>query len=145
MKRFHFPLERVRRWRSEQVSLEELKLQQLRSELARLTRLKLEVEAEASESARLVLAQPAIDPIELTSLESYKLHLRRRVYELDNLRRQCEAKVSEQLERVLEARRQFELLDRLHEKARREWVAEGNKEQEQLAAELFLAKAVREQ
>ena len=144
MKRFHFPLERVRRWRSEQVSLEELKLQQLRSELARLAGLKLEIEEEAAESARLVLAQPAIDPLELTSLESYKLHLRRRVYEIENLRRQCEAKVAEQLQRVMEARRQFELLDRLHEKAKREWVAEGNKEQEQIAAELFLAKAVRE-
>jgi len=143
MKRFHFPLERVRRWRSEQANLEELKLQQLRAESARLAGAKREIEAEAAESAQRVLAQPAIDPLELTSLESYRQHLRRRIFELDNRQRQCEAKVAEQRQRVMEARRQFELLDRLHSKAWLEWVAEGNKEQEQIAAELFLAKTVR--
>ncbi len=144
MKRFQFPLERVRRWRSEQASVEELKLQQLRAEAARLALAKSEIQTEAAESARQVLAQPSIDALELTSLESYRQHLGRRIYELENLERQCEAKVVEQRRRVLEARRQFELLDRLHNKAWREWVAEGNKEQEQMAAELFLAKSVRE-
>lgn len=144
MKRFEFPLERVRRWRSEQASLEELKLQQLRAEAARLAVSKSEIETEAAQSARQVLAQPSIDALELTSLEAYRQHLQRRVRELENLELQCQAKVGEQRRRVMEARRQFELLDRLHDKARREWVAEGNKEQEQLAAELFLAKSVRE-
>ncbi len=144
MKRFQFPLERVRRWRSEQASLEELKLQQLRAEAARLAVAKSEIETEAAQSARQVLAQPSIDALELTSLESYRQHLHRRIYQLEDLERQCEGKVVEQRRRVMEARRQFELLDRLHNKAWREWVAEGNKEQEQLAAELFLAKSVRE-
>lgn len=144
MKRFQFPLERVRRWRSEQASVEELKLQQLRAEAARLAGAKSEIQSEAAQSARQVLAQPSMDALELTSLESYRLYLRRRIYELENLERQCEAKLVEQRRRVMEARRQFELLDRLHGKAWREWVAEGNKEQEQIAAEVFLAKAVRE-
>jgi flagellar export protein FliJ len=143
MKRFHFSLDRVRRWRSEQANLEGLKLQQLRAELARLAIAKREIEDEAVRSAREVRAQPSIDPFELTSLESYRQHLRRRVDELANLERQCDAKMAEQRQRVLEARRQFELLDRLHNKAWQEWIAEGNKEQEQLADELFLAKSVR--
>ena len=144
MKRFQFSLERVRRWRSEQASLEELKLQQLRSEQARLGAAKREVQAESVRSAQQVLAQPSIDPLELTSLECYQQHLRRRAYELETLERQCAAKVVEQRQRVIEARRQFELLDRLHHKAWTEWVAAGNKEQEELAAEMFLAKSVRE-
>ncbi len=144
MKRFRFPLERVRRWRSEQANLEELKLEQLRAEAARLAGARLEVEAEAVRSAREVLAQSSIDALELTSLESYRQHLRRRAYELENLERQSEAKVAEQRRRVIEARRQFELLDRLHDKAWRAWLAEGNKEQERFAAELFLAKTARE-
>jgi len=144
MKRFNFPLERVRRWRSEQASLEELKLEQLRAEAARLATAKREIEAEAAQSAQRVLSQPAIDPLELTSLESYRQHLRRRTSEIENRQRQCEAKVVEQRQRVIEARRQFELLDRLHGKAWQEWVAEGNKEQEQIASELFLAKTVRD-
>ena len=144
MKGFHFPLERVRRWRSEQASLEELKLQQLHAERARLAQAKRDVETESARSAQQVLTQPSIDPLELTSLESYRQHLRRCAYELGNLERQCEAKVVEQRQRLIEARRQFEMLDRLHHKAWTEWLAAGNKEQEELAAEMFLAKSVRE-
>ena len=143
MKRFEFPLDRVRRWRAEQASLDEVKLQQLRAEAARLVEQKRELEAEASESVRAVLAQQSIQPIELTTLESYGLHLRRRILELENLRRQTEAKVLEQRQRFIEARRQFELLDRLQQKAWREWVASSNKEQEELASEMFLAQAAR--
>jgi len=144
MKRFQFPLDRVRRWRSEQASLEELKLQQLRAESARLTSARLEVEAEGQRSAQQVLSQPTLDPFQLTSLESYGLHLRRRVYQLANLERQAQVKVGEQRQRVMEARRQFELLNRLQQKAWQEWLAGSNKEQEDLAAELFLAKSVRQ-
>jgi len=143
VKRFEFPLDRVRRWRAEQASLEEVKLQQLRAEAARLVEQKRALEAEASESVRAVLAQQSIQPIELTTLESYGLHLRRRILELENLRRQAEAKVLEQRLRFIEARRQFELLDRLQQKAWREWVASSNKEQEELASEMFLAQAAR--
>jgi hypothetical protein len=143
MKRFHFPLDRVRRWRSEQAALEELKLEQLRAESGRITAARVEVEAEGVRSSQQVRSQPAIDPIELTSLESYGLHLRRRVYELTNLERQAEARVLEQRQRVIEARRQYELLDRLRQKAWREWLAAADKEQEDLASELFLARTVR--
>jgi len=143
MKRFEFPLERVRRWRSEQASLEELKLQQLRSELARLVTVRRQMEAEIVLSARQVLAKPVMDPLELTSLESYRLHLRRRLQGLEQFVRKCEERIVEQRKRVIEARRQFELLDRLYHKAWQEWRAAANKEQEELAAELFLAKSAR--
>ena len=44
MKRFDFPLERVRRWRLEQQNVEELKLQQLRAELGGLTAVRREMQ-----------------------------------------------------------------------------------------------------
>ena len=143
MKRFQFPLDRVRRWRSEQASFEELKLQQLRAELDRLAAARAASEAEAAETAQQVLSQPRIDPVELTTLETYRMHLRRRIYELDNLIDQCASKIARQRERVIEARRQFELLDRLYQKAWNEWSAAVNKQQEELAAEMFLAKSAR--
>jgi hypothetical protein len=43
----------------------------------------------------------------------------------------------------MEARRQAELLERLREKALGQWRAAANKEQEDLASELFLAKQTR--
>ncbi|HLG98120.1 MAG TPA: hypothetical protein VKX49_17525 [Bryobacteraceae bacterium] len=100
-------------------------------------------EMESAETARQVLSQAAIDPVELTSLECYRLHLRRRVHEIGNLERQCEAKIIDQRQRVIEARRQLELLDRLHAQAWKEWTVAANKEQEDLAAEMFLARGTR--
>ncbi|HEV3145726.1 MAG TPA: hypothetical protein VGZ47_17695 [Gemmataceae bacterium] len=83
-------------------------------------------------------------PLELESLDSFRLYVRGRVRDLESQERQCEAKIVEQRNHVLEARRQFELLERLREKALTEWRAAGNKEQEEMAAELFLAKSIRE-
>jgi flagellar FliJ protein len=144
VKRFEFPLERVRRFRAEQADVEELKLQQLRAELSRLQGAQRQIQADVAASARETLAQASLEAVELTSLESYRLHMRRRLYDLENLARQCEGKIVEQRQRVIEARRQYELLDRLHHKALQEWRAASNKEQEDLAAELFLAKSVRD-
>jgi len=144
MKRFAFPLDRVRRWRSEQVSVEELKLQQLLTEASRLAAMRRNTEAELERTERHVLSQDAFDPSELSSLDAFRRHSQRRIQEIESFRRQCAAKVTEQRECVLEARRKRELLERLHAKALEEWRVLNDREQESLAAELFLAKAVRE-
>ncbi len=140
MKRFNFSLERVRRWRSEQASVEELKLHGLRDGLRRLESVQRGVEAELSESESRVLGQSSIDPVELTSLGSYRVGARRKIRELQEQGREYAAKIAEQRQRVLEARRQAELLDRLRAKAFGEWQGAIDREQEELAAELFLAR-----
>jgi hypothetical protein len=45
---------------------------------------------------------------------------------------------------VIEARRKFELLQRLQQSALLQWKAAFNKEQEEMASELFLAKMNRD-
>jgi hypothetical protein len=144
MKRFEFPLETVRRWRLERVGIEELKLRQILAEKQQLAALKVQIQSEVAQTAQQVLGQSSIQPLELESLDSFRLYVRGRVRDLENQERQCEAKVVEQRNQVLEARRQFELLERLRQKAMAEWRAAGNKEQEELAAELFLAKSIRD-
>jgi hypothetical protein len=144
MKRFTFPLDRVRRWRAEQVSVEELKLQQFRAELARLAGMRQSALTELDRTEKNVLLRPSFDPIELSSLDAFRQHTRRRVLEMESWSRKCAAKIAEQRECVLEARRKRELLERLYEKALDEWRALNDREQENLAAELFLAKSVRE-
>ncbi|HUA21409.1 MAG TPA: hypothetical protein VMB25_21830 [Bryobacteraceae bacterium] len=143
MKRFEFPLERVRRWRAEQAGLEELKLRQLLASKTQLEAARRRAEAEGRKSAEQVLAQAFLEASELHYLDGYRRHIQKRVRDLDNHVRQCEAQAAKQRQRVIEARRQFELLDRLRTTALAEWRAAGNKEQEDLAAELFLAKSRR--
>lgn len=144
MKRFEFPLETVRRWRFEQVALEELKLRKILAERSAIVAARREIEDEGVRTARQVLAQSTVEPLELESLDSFRLYVRGRMRDFDNQERRCEARIIEQRNQVMEARRQFELLDRLRQKLYEEWRAAGNKEQEELAAELFLAKSVRE-
>jgi hypothetical protein len=143
MKRFDFPLERVRRWRSEQASLEELKLQQFRAEVEALAAGRREIQEELCDTERQVLGQASIDPLELESLDSYRFHVRARVRDFEQREVQGEAKVVEQRQKVIEARRRFELLDRMRTNKLGAWRAAAAKEQEDLAAELFLARGRR--
>ena len=139
MKRFEFPLDRVRRWRREQASIEELKLQQLRAELAGIAAGQREIERARAASEHEVLDQPFLDAAALQSLEAFRRYSREQLRGLINRQQQCQARIAEQRAVVLEARRKFELLDRLHQQSFEEWKAAVNKEQEDLAAELFLA------
>ena len=144
MKRFHFPLETVRRWRLERAGIEELKLRQILAEKERLSAAKGQIQGQLSQTVQQVLGQPSIPAFELESLDSFSVHVRGRVRKLDSQERECEARIVDQRNKVLKARRQFELIERLRQKALTEWRAAGNKEQEDLAAELFLAKSIRE-
>jgi hypothetical protein len=141
MKRFDFSLERVRRWRREQASLEELKLQQFRAEMASLQAAQQQILADRVESEQHVLTQAYVDPLQLESLDSYRQYTAGKVRHLESRKQQWEAKIADQLNRVIEARRKFELLERLRQAALDEWQAAVDKEQEDLAAELFLAKS----
>lgn len=143
MKRFRFPLETARRWRLEQLSFQELKLRQILAEKQALESAKQQIAREASLSTQGVLSQSSMLAVELEELDSFRQYSRGRVQHFENQQKQCESRIIAQREKVMEARRQFELLDRLRQKAWNQWRAAGNKEQEELAAELFLAKSIR--
>ncbi len=144
MKRFNFPLERVRRWRSEQANVEELKLEQLRNRVAKLGDEMRELAVERARSQQEVLAQPLIDSFELESLDAFRLHAAAKIRDLETQQRQCEGQVAEQRGRYVEARRSLELLERLKHRAFEKWQIESDREQEALAAESYLARMVRE-
>jgi|SRR5580704_16842097 hypothetical protein len=143
MRRFDFPLERVRRWRLEQLNLEHLKLQKMLAERQALADAKQQVRNDLARTEQGILSQPSIGGLELENLDSYRLHIRARVRDFENREREFEAKVAEQRARVVESRRLFELLDQLRAKALATWHKAADREQEALAGELFLAKSTR--
>jgi flagellar export protein FliJ len=143
MKRFSFSLDRVRRWRLEQLNVEEPKLQQLRAERQALADARQQVGDEFAKSRQEVLAQRPLLGLELENLDSFGIHVHEKVRGFQNREQEAEAKVVEQRGRVIEARRQFRLLDGLREKALAKWRAAGYKEQETLAGEMFLSRATR--
>ncbi len=143
MKRFQFPLERVLGWRAGQAALEELKLEQLTDQLAKLGEEKLGAETGRAASDRDVLRQSSIEASELQSLDAYRRHTQNKIRAIDQRRRQMEAQAGEQRKRVVNARRDAELLERLKRKALAEWQAASDREQEGFAAELYLARWTR--
>lgn len=140
MKRFVFPPERVRRWRQEQLELQTAKLRQLCGQLAALGQEKARIENERAATALRILGQASVDAGELQALDAYRLHVRARIAEIERRQGQVSAQIEQQRARVIEARRQAELLERLKTKMFEEWQALARREEETLAGELYLAK-----
>jgi len=143
MKRFQFPLERVRRWRAGQAALEELKLEQLREQQARLEEEKRSIQRERANSERDVLGRPVMEATELQNLDAFRVHARDKIREFENRERQAAAQIEQQGQRVMEARRNAELLERLKQEAGAAWQRASDREQESLATELYLAQWTR--
>lgn len=143
MKRFQFGLERVRRWRHEQVDIEELKLQQLHSELKSLTAERERLETEEQSAHQALSVGTSISAGDLHHLDAFKQYVRAQSRKFAIQERGCEGKIAQQRQQVIEAVRQAELLERLKAQALAEWRSAYQKEEEGLAAELFLAKRKR--
>jgi len=77
---------------------------------------------------------------EAAQLSRFRAEARRRWAEAEREKERARQAVEQQRQRLLEARRSFEVLDRCREKARSRWIAEFHREQDALAADLFLAK-----
>jgi hypothetical protein len=144
MKRFNFPLDRVRNWRHDQAEIEEMRLRQMYTEMRAVEADRKALVEEADRSRRAVLAQHYVTALDLSSLEAFHEYAVEQLRRLDAKRREVETRIQEQQVRVLEAHRSFQLLDGLRDRALVSWTAARDKEQEELAAELFLAKRSQE-
>jgi len=140
MKRFNFRLDQVRKWRQDQAELEEMRLQQLYSELRVLEARRKSIAAEADISRRKLVAQQSVTAEELSFLEAFRAYANEQIRQLSLKEREMEVRIKEQRRLLMEAHRRFQLLDGLRDKAMVTWTAACDKEQEEVAAELFLAK-----
>jgi flagellar biosynthesis chaperone FliJ len=143
MKRFDFPLERVRQWRREMAQLEEHKLRQLFSALSGIEDRLARLAAERAEAEDAVFTPTGADAEQLGRLDSFRGFIRAQAATIGREKARLETQIAAQRARLVEASRQFELLERLQRKALLAWRQAGAKEQEDLAAELFLARRKR--
>jgi len=86
----------------------------------------------------------SFDADELAPLDAYRVWVNREKQRLASSLTDCAKRIEAQRVVLAEARRRFRLVDRLKEKALIEWRKAGAKEQEDLAAELYLARRVRQ-
>lgn len=140
MKRFEFHLARVRDYRLQQLDVEEVKLQSLLAERQALESESSRLEAEAGETRRSLMVIGSAESQELVFLDSYLRHLaaekKRHASKVAN----WQARALKQREAVVEARRRVLLMAKLEERQFEEWKKAVNREQENLASELYLAR-----
>lgn len=140
MKKFRFPLQKLRDWRQIRFEAEEARLAGLlhqRQQLA-LTRQRL---TEESEAALVACATAAtLRSEELLWLDSYRRFARAEAARLEGQMRGLEAQIDAQRRQLLEARCGVMVLDRLKDRQHQQWRKEADKEQEEMVAELVVAR-----
>ena len=144
MKTFRFPLQRVLEWRALQLRLEEEKLAGLQQHLASLLEMREKLAAERNRSESHLFASGAAAGSELQSWALYQARLAKQQELLATQLVQCEKLVLEQSQRLLKARTDHRVLERLKERRWRQWVYLNDREVEDTAAEVYLSKWNRE-
>ena len=144
MKRFTFPLERVRHYRFLQLETEQGKLEQLLAKLQTLDQLENDLtrqRLEAEEAVRaLTKAGAPVEPAQVCSMTDFRGYLKQVAATLALRRAELSRRVAVQRQELLEARRRYEVLDRFRGREKLRWKAAFDQELEQLAAENFLAR-----
>ena len=144
MKIFRFPLQRVLEWRALQLRVEEEKLAGLQQQLASLLELREKLAAERNRSESHLFASGTAAGSDLQSWALYQARLAKQQELLKTHLAQCEKLVLEQRQRLLKARTDHRVLEKLKERRWRQWVYLNDRELEETAAEVYQAKWPRE-
>ena len=139
MKRFSFPLETARRWRDRQAEIEEVRLQSLLAERQKIEDRFVSLQAELDAEHRRI-EDVSCYAGELARLDDFRIWVTHERERLKNSAVECEKRIAAQRAALMEARRRFQLVDRLKEKALLDWTHASAKEEEDLAAEVYLAR-----
>jgi hypothetical protein len=140
VKKFHFPLERVRQWRENQLALEEIRLEEMETQRLRIDAGLADLAREKAAGEQAVLDMDAPDALTLRSLDEFRRFSGRRRAALQQDRAAAEARIAAQRLRIVEAQRNVRLLDKLQARRRRLWDIAFDREIEEQAAEAFRAR-----
>lgn len=144
MKIFRFPLQRVLEWRALQLRVEEEKLAGLQQQLASLLQLREKLATERSRSESHLFASGTAAGSDLQSWALYQARLVKQQEVLKAQLLQCEKLILEQRQRLMKARTDHRVLERLKERRWKQWVSLNDREVEDTANEVYLAKWARE-
>jgi len=144
MKIFRFPLQRVLEWRALQLRVEEEKLASLQQQLAALLQLREKLAAERNRSQSHLFATGTAAGSDLQTWALYQARLVKQQELLKTQLLQCEKLTLEQRQRLLKARTDHRVLERLKERRWKQWVYLNDRELEDSAAEAYLSKWSRE-
>jgi putative NADH-flavin reductase len=123
---------------------EEEKLAGLQQQLEALRRQEEELATARNTSQARMLAAPSIVGSDLQTLAAFQSRVRKQQELVHAMLGKCEILVADQRQRLLKARTNHRILEKLKERRRRTWVYLNDQEIEETAAEAYLSKYIRE-
>jgi flagellar export protein FliJ len=140
MKAFRFPLDRALHIRRAQLEVEQAKLQILTRERERIELRVTGVIAESVAARQSLATQPLLTSGELSTMPDYQRGTKQLLQKLDLFKQDLLKKSLEQQRQTVEAERKVKLLEKLRGKRLTEWGSQAQKEQEDFAADAYLAR-----
>ncbi|MGH9559147.1 MAG: hypothetical protein ACRD30_07890 [Bryobacteraceae bacterium] len=140
MKKFSFPLGRVKDWRETQARIEESKLERLYAELRAIDAQDAVLREQRSQSEKSVLSASANTALELSALHSFCRFAVAEHTRLEHARADCAKRIAAQIQAVASRRRDVKLLERLKDQRLARWQADLSREIDAESDEAFLAK-----
>ncbi len=145
MSNFRFALARVLSWRETELSLEEARLECLRSELRALKDQLEELMSNEAKELELIQFARSLRGGDLAGIARTRTWVAQEKQRLQLQIADCIKRIELQTATLMEARRKVRLLERFRERRRAAWLHEENRVLEELAAESALGKWRREE
>ena len=143
MKTFKFPLQRVLEWRALLMRTEEEKLATLQNKLAMLTARDQALTDSELKSEKELATSPSLNGLDLQQFAAFQSRVRSERMSLKATRAQCEAQLVEQRKKLLKARKDVRVLEKLRERRWEAWTYQNDREVETIAAEAYISKWAR--
>lgn len=145
MKKFTFPLESALHWRRRQMETEQARLEALERQRAVMASLLAGLEQSWVAAAEAVTKAKVIEASELEQLSHYRIAADTKKRRVEGDLRVLAGKLEEQKTRLVEATRQFRLIEKLKERRKEEWQRQVDLQLEQEAGELYLAQWINQE
>jgi len=140
MQSFHFRLERILSWRRSEFAAEEARLTPLSMERNRLEAARIRVAAARDQARRDLLAATELNGRDLVVHAAYRAGLAREQAALERESAGCAGRMAQQRARIVDAHRRVLLLEKLRTRRLAEWSIQWDRELENLASEVYLAR-----
>jgi flagellar biosynthesis chaperone FliJ len=137
---FHFRLERVLRWRTLELALEESKLKRIMDQNAHIDAALEMVQSEITGLPARISNLADIHGSDLNALASYAERLVHEREKIEQRKRELKRILESQVEAHRKAKQRSRLLEELKTRKHDEWSMEHNRELESLAQESYLAR-----
>jgi len=140
MKKFRFPLESVRAWRRLLWEQEENRLEKLVAEMRQIELNRRELHTASERDATRITSLITLTTKDLASLEHLRAYVREEDRRLAEKAERMRLAIDQQRRKLIDARRQYEAVDKLRERQYQNWAIEAGREEAAQIGELAIGR-----